>query len=370
MGPNLTIKPNKQIKAFYLFFLLISIQTGVGIMGVPHHIFLESKHDAWISVLIAGAALHLVVMVMFFILKQYKNADIVSIQTDIFGKWIGKLLGSFFIVYFFVVTLSVLVDYIEVVQVFIFPTMSPWVMSILMILLTVYTLLGGIRVVVGLIFIFFFFSLWLLIFLYKSVILMDLSNFLPIFQATTGELLSGAYKTSFSYVGVELIFFIYPFIQDKQSAHKSAQLGVAFTTFLLLLVTVISIGYFSPLGLETLLWPVLVLFKIIEYAIIGRFDVLVVTAWFFVVLPSIVLFTWITTYTIKRTFRVQQKKAVYFVALLLIVLGALMKDQTTTNFLTDLIARVGFWVGFIYPLVLYPLVLIKKKAEKKRRAKK
>ncbi|KHE67311.1 GerAB/ArcD/ProY family transporter, partial [Halobacillus sp. BBL2006] len=156
MKTNLTIKPDVAVSAFYLFFIVHTIQTGTGIMGVPRILFLEAGPDAWISVLIAGVYLHFIAWIMISILREYESADIIGIQCDLYGKYIGVSIGIVFLIYQFFILLSVIKNYVEVVQVFIFPNIPIWLMSLFLLSLMIYCVLGGFRVVVGTSFIFFF----------------------------------------------------------------------------------------------------------------------------------------------------------------------------------------------------------------------
>ncbi|MDL4840419.1 GerAB/ArcD/ProY family transporter [Aquibacillus rhizosphaerae] len=366
MDVNITIRPGLRVKAFYLFFIISSIQTGTGIMSTPRYIFKEAKQDAWISVIIAGLCMHLIIFVMFAILKKYKNTDIFGIQTDLFGKWISRVLGTIFIIYLFSSLVSILINYIQVVQVFIYPMLSPWLLSIMILSIVTYAVLGGLRVAVGVTFTFFILTLWLIFFLYKPMTLMDFGHFKPMFEATPMELLKGARATTYSFLGLEILFFLYPFIDNKKKAQLPTQLGIVMTTFLVLLVTFISIGFFGGDLLERSIWPVLILYKLIEYAVIERFDLIIVTQWMMVIVPNMILITWMISYGLKRMYQLPQKKAVYGVVFLLFICGGLIRDQFTIQLIIDYVAQVGFWIVFIYPFVLYPLVIIKKKMNKNR----
>src|SRR5699024_3070133 len=121
MDVNLNVKHGLRMSAFYLFFIIPCIQLVVGVLGVPSYIFAEARQDAWLSILIAFVYTIIVAWVMFIILNQYKNADIFGIQIDIFGKWIGKLFGTIYIVFFAAELLSVLLTYVEVIQLFLYP---------------------------------------------------------------------------------------------------------------------------------------------------------------------------------------------------------------------------------------------------------
>lgn len=361
MKVNLNIKKNLQIPAFYLFFIICNIQIGVGILGVPKYIFMESKQDAWISVLIAIAFMLLVLYVIFLILNQYKNADLFGIQVDIFGRWIGKILGTLFIVYFLNVAMSVLLTYVHVIQLFIYPTMSSFLMGLLLLSLVVYGILGGIRVIVGITFIFFILTPWILIFLYDPISRMEMTHFQPMFQTSIKNLLKGARKTTYTFLGFEILFIIYPFIQNKSKAKLSTFFGVIFTGLVVFATTVISIGYYSPQDFSKIDWPVLQLFKSISYPLLERFDYIVVVEWMLLTIPTIMLSMWVVTYGTKRLFKVKQKTMLYIISIILLTICSMTKNHYATLWITDLIAQIGFWIAFIYPFILLVLVLIKKK---------
>src|SRR5690625_7052584 len=100
MEVNLQVKPGLRIRAFYLFFIIPSIQVGVGVLGAPRYIFAEARQDAWLSILIAFVYIIIVAWVMFIILNQYKNTDIFGIQVVIFAKWYVMLFDTIYIVFF------------------------------------------------------------------------------------------------------------------------------------------------------------------------------------------------------------------------------------------------------------------------------
>ncbi|MFB4167035.1 GerAB/ArcD/ProY family transporter [Virgibacillus sp. JSM 102003] len=366
MEINVKTKENVRIRAFYLFFIITSIQIGVGIMGAPMYIFREADQDSWLSIIIAFGYLLLVLFVMFRILDQYENADIFGIQVDIFGKWLGKLLGTIYIIYFATALLSVILNYIDVVRVFIFPEISSLILGALLISLIIYCIYGGLRVIIGVVFIFFFSAHWLLFLLYEPLIRMDLTHFQPFFQASFTDLLKGARATAFSFAGFEILFLIYPFIQNKERAKFPAYFGAFWSFGLLLIATVISIGYFSALQLKELEWSLLSLFKIVSLPFVERFDYIVVAEWMMVALPNMILPMWAITYGMKRLYKVQQKKTLFITSFILLILIVFMSNHSVILKLTDLVAKIGFWIVYVYPFLLLPLVLLKKRKQKKK----
>ncbi|KGX83282.1 GerAB/ArcD/ProY family transporter [Pontibacillus marinus] len=366
MRINLDISKGTQIQAFYLFFLIHTMQVGAGLMGVTTHIFQAAKHDAWISILIAGLWMHLIIFVMIKMLEQYQNTDLFGIQRDVFGKWINLVLGTCITIYIFVVIMTVILNYVEVVQVYLFPTMPTWLISFFLLSLSLYAALGGIRVVVGAAFLFFLITIGLSLFLSKPITLMDMNHFFPILNVSLSELIQGTYKTTYTFLGLEVLLFAYPYIKNKNKAHLSAQLGVLLTVIITFSVVFVTIGYFSPDQINRLIWPTLSLFKIIRLPFIERFDVIAVALWMLIILPNIIIFTWVLSHCFKRLYGAREKYAIYIVTILLFIFSSIFQYRININTLTDISAKVGFYIVFVYPLILFPIVWIKKKLQRKR----
>src|SRR5690625_4226492 len=322
MEINIKIKKNLRIRAFQLFFIMVGIQIGLGILGAPRFIFEHSRQDAWISILIAFVYMLIVLWTMFLILKQYENADIFGIQVDIFGKWFGKLLGTIYIILFMAELLSLLLGYIEVIQVYLYPTMPSFVMALILLILIVYSVIGGIRVVVGVVFLFTLLSPWVFILLYDPITRMEITHFQPIFEASITDLLKGARATAYTFLGIEILFIIYPFIENKQNAKLPAFLGVSTSAFLVLVTTIISIGYYSPYDFELMNWAVLTLFKSVSFSFLERFDYFIIAEWMMVTVPAMILMMWAVTYGTKRLFAIPQKTTLYVVAILLLIISS------------------------------------------------
>ena len=369
MEVNIKIKKSLRIRAFQLFFIITGAQIGVGILGAPRYIFEYSRQDAWLSVLIAFVYMLIVLWAMFLILEQYENADIFGIQVDVFGKWFGKLLGSIYILFFIASLLSILLSYIEVIQLFLYPTMPSFVMGVLLLILVVYSVLGGFRVVVGVVFLFALLSPWVFVLLYDPITRMEVTHFQPIFDASITDLLKGARTTAYSFIGLEILFVIYPFIDNKQNAKLPAYLGASTSALLILITTIISIGYYSPSDFDLMRWPVLILFKSVSFSFMERFDYFVIAEWMMITITTMVLLMWSITYGSKRLYAISQKKTLYVVAILLFAIVTIPYTNYQIKKFSDVLTQVGFWIVFVYPLVLLPIVLIKKKQRRKGSAK-
>jgi spore germination protein AB len=366
MKINLSVKPGNQIRAFYLFFVITSTQIGVGVIGVPRFIYMAAERDSWIAILIAFLYIAIVLLAMFAILNQYENTDIFGIHADVFGNWLGKFLSSIFIIHFGFAFLSILITYTEVIQLFVYHEMPNFEIVILLMILILYAVFGGLRVVVGLSFLLFFSTLWLYLALYDPAMRMSWYNFLPMFQSSIPDLLKGAKETSYTLMGFEILMVIYPFVQNKEKAKLPVLLGLAFSIFSVLVTTILSIGYFSAEGLKHIDWALLILFKSASFTFLERLDYIVVVVWAMIILPNLVFLMWSMAYGVKRLYKVPEKITIWGLAIFYLIIINFFSYDYQISKLTDIVAKYGFWIVYVYPFILLPLVLIKKKWKKRQ----
>ncbi|MGF6951627.1 hypothetical protein QF028_004132 [Neobacillus sp. B4I6] len=90
VNESLTVSP------FFLFFLIQSTQTGVGLLNYQSKIIKGAEQDACVSVALVGISFHFIIWIIFFLLKKSNNGDIMSLHQQLFGRWIGNALNLFF----------------------------------------------------------------------------------------------------------------------------------------------------------------------------------------------------------------------------------------------------------------------------------
>ncbi|WP_079506727.1 GerAB/ArcD/ProY family transporter [Mesobacillus jeotgali] len=354
-------KPQNMINTLLLFFVIHSMQVGVGIQGFQRIIYLEAKHDAWVSVILSGVATAIVGFIMVKTLQAYENSDLYGIQYDVLGKWLGNFLNIVYVLYFLGGFHVIVRNYIEVIQAWIFPEVPTWLLSLTLAYLVYYGLNGGLRTVVGVSFFSVVLSLWLILLIAYPAQFANWDYLFPIFEASIPEILKGTKQMTFTVIGFEIIYVIYPFLKEKDRVHKYMQLGLGFTTILYLALMVISLAYFSGGQLERTIWGTLSLFKIVRFPFIERFEYVAITFWVLLVLPNLMLYMWAATRGISRIFNKKEQK-VSWVLLIFIFLTLLYPlTRVQTNMMNDYFARGALYIVFVYPLLLFGAVLIRKK---------
>lgn len=365
MKINETSVWGEQFDASMLIFAIVGVQIGVGIAGFQRIIYQEAKQDSWISVLLAAVCVQLVLFMMVKTLQTQENADLYGIHTFLFGKWLAIVPSTLYIVYLLLAFSTVLMDYIFIVKVWVFPNISQWQLALMLISLTVYGVLGGVRVVIGVSFIVFFGTVWMILLLFELAGFLDFSHFLPVFQASPMELVTGAFQMSLTVLGFEVIYFLYPYVKNKRHVMLYSQVGAFMSHCIMFIVMGVSIAYFSSGQLEKTVWATLTMFKIIRFPNIERFEMMAVSIWMMVILPNLLLFMWSALRGMKRVFHVKEKWSVFIIMPVVFGLVLYLNDAERIIRFTDFVSYVGFFMTFLFPIVIFLLTILKKKWMKK-----
>lgn len=368
MKVNVQPKEGLLVNAFLVMFFIHAAQTGVGIVGLPRIVFLAAKHDAWISVFLGGLLSGFVLAMIILMLNKYDSADLYGIQVDVFGKWLGNALNVFYMMYMSISFFVILMNYIEIVQVWIFPELPTWQISLALILLTIYAVNGGIRIIVGVAFMSVLGTLWMIFILLVPMEYSDPKNLLPLLNTDLKHIINGVYKTSLSLMGFELLMFLYPYVKDKKKLFMYSQLGNLYTTFLFTAVTMVCISFFAENGLARTIWPVLSMFKIVRLPNLERFEFIAVSFWMLVILPNMCSYLWAASKGFNRIINWKQKKGIWIIGILVWGGSFFIKARYQMNELTDFVGHLGFLTAFCYPVLLSMIVLVKKWFQRRKKS--
>ncbi|MGD8191642.1 GerAB/ArcD/ProY family transporter [Brevibacillus ginsengisoli] len=366
--PNQQARTVPLLRSFLIFFVIPANQIGVGFMGFESYVYTGSGHDAWISVLMASVASMVAVWFMVRTLLRFESKDLYDIHGFVYGKWIGKFMNTIYMIYLFLTGFTILRTYIEVVQAWMFPDLEAWFLATLLVLLIIYGVNSGIRVIVGYCFLTIVFSVWLGGLYYYPLQYAHWEHLFPIMEASLPELLAGAQKMSFTIIGFEIIYFVFPFLQDKERVMKYSQFGLLFTTFIFVSIMMVSIVYYSGKQLLKTVWATLNLYKIVELPFLERFEYIAVAYWMFIVTPNLFLYLWASTRGFSKTFHIKQRTALYGLCLVMIILTMLIKTRDQINNFTDMVGYVGLGLSFAYPIVLYVFVMIKQSWQRRNKS--
>ncbi|PJN91042.1 GerAB/ArcD/ProY family transporter [Bacillus sp. mrc49] len=350
------IKPNetKLISTFFVFFLMPGMQIGVGVLGFERFIAKEAGQDAWISIIISGLTINMLVWMCYKMLgRGTQTLDLVAIHHDLFGKWAGNAFNILFILYFTAITIIIVRTYLEVIQVWMFPGVNILMLLSIILILVYSFVVGGFRVITGLCLIGLVITSPLILLNYFPLKHAHFENLGPVFDHSFLEIMKACKNMTLNYLGFELLLIYYPFIKKREHSQKWAHLGVLFTMAIYLNSFIVSIAYYHRDQLKDVIWATLTLWKIADLPFIERFEYIGVSLWLFMVLPNICLGIWAASRTAKRAFGVRQRKLLVMFLLVILVACLFLDNRHKIDLFNTIGSRIGFYIIYVYLPLLF-----------------
>ncbi|MGA9288239.1 MAG: GerAB/ArcD/ProY family transporter [Anaerobacillus sp.] len=357
------VKDQYKVSPFLVFYLVHSVQVGVGVMGFQRIVARHAGNDAWISVLVAGLSLSFIIFLMYKILNK-ENGDIISLHKNLFGKWLGGLLSWIVIAYFIGMSITVLRTYIEVVQVWMFPDLNKWLFGAVFLLLAYYCLSGGFRVVAGISFFGVVLPFYLILTMLFPMFYGHYRDLLPVFNHSINDLYEGVKGASLSYLGFTTLFMYYPFIKEPEKSHRWAQAGHLLTIITYTLVMVVTIAFFSTEQLDKTIWATLTTWKIAEMPFVQRFEYIGIASWALVILPNLCITLWAGGRGIRRLTRLSQQNATIPLLILILIISSVFAKRESIDLLNMYTSQAGYYFVYVYVPLLFAIQYIKRKVRR------
>jgi spore germination protein (amino acid permease) len=322
------------------------MQLGVGILDLKG-ISRPAEHDAWISIIISGISIHVIIWLLYRILNKGKG-DIIAIHKELFGKWVGGFLSILIILYFICLAIVVLRLYIEIIQLWIFPQLSTWIFGFVLLMVVGYFVINGFRVVTGICFLSTLYMIPILLTFLFPLKFAHYSNLFPIMDHSFIDILGSAKNVTQSMSGIELLLIFYPFIKHPDKSEKWAHFAVVFTTIIYVFVAFVTFVYYNQDQLQSIVWPTIMFWKIVEFPAIERFEHFGIAAWFFVVLPNICLALWGAHRGLMQLFSVNKKALIIGIMFITLLVTGLFEKRSNIEQLSKFSNEVSFYLLYCY----------------------
>jgi len=341
----------KQISPFLVFFLVHSVQVGVGVLGFQRIIMKSAGNDAWIAVIAAGISINVAIMIMYLLLNKQQK-DLIDIHKDLFGKWIGGFFSLIWIIYWLVIGLVVLRSYIEIVQVWVFPLINIMMFSIIILGLVYYNVTGGFRVVAGISFLGVVIPFYIFLSFLFPIEYANFRNLLPVWNHSVKELSIATKDMMLGLLGFSTLLMYYPYIKHPKKSQKWAHFGNLLTIGIYLFILIITIAFFSEKQVSKQIWATLSMWKIVELPFIERIEYIGITSWILIILPNICLSVWAASKGIQKMFHFHLNKVIPVILILLLFATVAIQGRETIDKLNQYLAIAGLGLVFIYLPIL------------------
>lgn len=349
------------ITANQFMYILIGAMIGTGILSLPNAMAKISRQDGWISAFIAlWYPLYIVIIGIYFS-KKYPNDDILSLSKKCFGKFLGSILCLLFTLQFLVDIVSVSAGYSNISRVYIVDFLIPLKVIILVLLLGLYGAFQGLKIVGRISEVSFYF---LMVLLFVPLLALREGSFLnvsPMFGSGIKSILKASNEAIFSYAGIEVIFFIYPHVNDKKEIANKALKSVISTAIIYAYITFMTIYYIGPDVIVKSFWSVMVINETVNLPFINSFRFIFMFFWSLIIYKTIVNLYYALSYGLSNaTFKFRIQKVCFFIYPFILFISLKYDNPMSRRDLIQKISPLITYYNLIYITILSIIIHFKK----------
>ncbi|QJD85575.1 GerAB/ArcD/ProY family transporter [Cohnella herbarum] len=341
-------------------FIIHGSQLGTGIFSLPKDLAEHAGTDGWISLILGWSLSVIASIVIVLIFRKFPNDTLPELMIRLFGKIIGKVLIVPVIFYFAFFVWTILTSAMMFIKQWFLPMTPDFVVMLLLIAPGFLVARKSLRIL-GRYCELVFYIMMVMFFLFLFPIGdSHWIHLLPILKEGWFPVFQGVSSSVYSFLGFEIVFFIYPYLQKKQMAIRGVVIANTITLLYYLEVTLICFAFFSPDGITEYNQPVFNLLKIIDFDFLERIDMLFLAIYLFEVSTTWLPFTFGTLLSLGLLFGTKNtapSASVLF--LLIVVLVFFIHPSWNQNAEWMLfIGTAGIGFAYVFPVFLYLYVLV------------
>ncbi|MGC5325244.1 GerAB/ArcD/ProY family transporter [Brevibacillus sp. SYSU BS000544] len=281
----------KKLQPIHVIFLVQNSMVGVGLLSLPHDLS-AAGYNQWILPAIFAVIAQLTLLSIYWLGRCYPDDTLFVINEKLLGKWLGKGISLFVIVYFMIQVATVTEGYLRLIQIVTLPYRTILGPMIVLYIAMVYIALGGIKTIARFCIIGFLMTGWMIYYLQWAMAKGHPIHLFPLFDLTLHDFFS-SFKTGYAaMMGYELLLVYFPYVVNQKKVYKHASIGIWITAAFYVTVCFTSAIYFTRWQMDNLRFPVLNLFKAVELSFIERIENFGVSLWVFLILTTACSYLW------------------------------------------------------------------------------
>ncbi|RAL22026.1 GerAB/ArcD/ProY family transporter [Thermoflavimicrobium daqui] len=342
-------------------FTIYKTQIGIAILTIPRELVEISGWDAIISMTFGWLVALIIGFLVIHVMKNNPNETIYEILPKYFGKWIGKSLCVIWILYSFLIATVILLTTVDIICLWILPN-TPTFLIMLSFIIPIYMLIQrGLQAIGRFAEIAYLITIWMPLILLVSLKNGQWLNLLPVIKEGWLPIFQFIKLTAPAFLGFEIIFVLYPFLEKKKEAAKGFFIANTLTLVIYLFALLICYIRFSQAEIRAFIWPTLNLLKLIQFPFLERLEIIFLSFYIIILLMSVVPYFYMSLMGVNRLFHKKKHipllPMVCFIWLIIpfikspsyfdvIVIGNV--TRTITNIVTLLMTTILYLYSYFY----------------------
>lgn len=302
------MKSNGFIEEFALFASLSVSMIGVGIFYAPAIVAKYVGADSWISAIIAGIAICIILFCIYEIVKLNKYKDITIILKDTYGGVLGTAVSIVYSAVIIVVLSFSLRVFSEVITMYLLVNTPTEVVIATFIFIGMYLSRGGLANVVH----FNEIAFWVM-FLPLAIILVltlpeaDFKNLLPIAASPIKNYFASSFEMLFLFNGFSMAFILLPYVREKNKISPILRRSSLFVGLFYVIIFILVSATLSSAQTAESIFPTITMLQSItsRSGFLEKWDSLVMALWVIFYFTSFANIYYFASYILKEALKIE-----------------------------------------------------------------
>lgn len=289
-----------EINLKQFIFTIYKTQIGIGVLSLPRDLAKTAGTDGWLAILLGWLLAILFSIIIIKVMEKHPHDTLFDLFPKLFGRWLGGAVSSLWILYSTFSATVAMISTIHIIHVWILTNVKESVLMPLFMIPVYMAAKQGIRVIGRFAEFVYLFTLWMPMILFLTLHESNWLNLLPVGQNGWFAILGTVKATVLSFLGFEVAFMLYPFLQDKKSAVKGVIIANTMSMFIFMLITIFSYVRFSQDVVMEYVYPTLNLLKLIRLPILERFEIIFLPFYLFILFMTVIPYLYMSVFGISR----------------------------------------------------------------------
>jgi spore germination protein (amino acid permease) len=352
------------ITKFQLFFIFIQSQIGVALLSLPHEVQKSAKEDGWLSTLVAGVVVQLMLVIYWQLLKRFPTLIYTEITKKILGAFLGNVLNLLIYLNFILVGGLATILFIKLVKLWLLPLTPGWIISLLILTSCVYLAISDLKIIAR----FFVLASSLILLLVIISIFgwftpKEFQYILPIGSSGFKNIVLGSKNSLLAMLGFEGFLFLFPFLIDnKKGVLKTISIANLSITLLYTYFVFITVISFNSNQLALMREPILNLLRGISYQMVDRLDLIFLSIWIVPMATSTISYLYFASKSLSAK-KENYTKAVLVNGFIVFLITLIPHDDAFITRFNEYVTYLSYAVVFLNPTLLLVLSILLKKNE-------
>lgn len=335
-------------------FILIGIMLDVTATSLPNGGIAIVKQDEWISVIIGALYPLYVAILAIYVSGKFPKENILVLSKRYLGKTFGGILNFLFLLSFFSFFPPLITTIGLIVRTEALPILTPFKIYVVLFFVGVYAASHGIKVLGRICAITFWMVLVIII---PTIAVLKQGSYLnisPVFGTGIVNILKGSMYSVYDYSSMELIFLIYPFINDNGKIKSSVLKAVGFTTIIYTWITFITIYYMGKDIIPKTIWSFFTVTSAVKVEVINNFNYIFVFFWIIITIKSVAIYNYVCMFFLNDIKKIKNKKVIYVVIAVVVII--ITKTYYPDKLAMEEIIKYSLPISIIFNLIYITLI--------------